>query len=83
MLPANGDASFGAAVVAGIGVGVFTGVDDAVARCCRSTSTHQPSAAAHDRYSAFFEVYRDAQQHLVAINHRLHDLTVAPSIPPG
>ena len=83
MLPANGDASFGAAVVAGIGVGVFTGVDDAVARCCRSTSTHQPSAAAHDRYSAFFEVYRDSQRHLVAINHRLHDLTVAPLIPPG
>ena len=82
-LPANGDASFGAAVVAGIGVGVFKGVDDAVARCCRSTSTHQPSAAAHARYSEFFEVYRDAQRHLVAINHRLHDLTVVPPIPAG
>ena len=82
-LPANGDASFGAAVVAGIGVGVFTDVDDAVARCCRSVSTHEPSATAHDRYTEFFEVYRDAQRQLVAINHRLHDLTAVPPIPAG
>lgn len=81
-VPANGDASFGAAVLAGIGVGVFTDAGEAVARCCRTTSTHQPSAAAHDRYSDFFDVYRDAQRQLVAINHRLHELTDVGPIPP-
>jgi xylulokinase len=80
MLPANGDASFGAAVVAGIGVGVFGDVDDAVARCCSTVATHEPDPRRHERYSAFFDVYRDVQQHLVAVNHRLHELTVEPHV---
>jgi xylulokinase len=82
LLPVNGDASFGAAVVAGIGVGIFADPIDAVARCCRTMSTHEPSPEAHDRYSEFFDVYRDAQRHLVAINHRIHELTAAQPIPP-
>jgi xylulokinase len=76
LLPANGDASFGAAAVAGIGVGMFADAADAVARCCRTIATHEPDPANHDRYTAFFDVYRDVQQHLVGINHRLHELTV-------
>ena len=82
-VPANGDASFGAAMIAGIGVGVFTDVGDAVARCCRTTATHEPTTAAHDRYSDFFAVYRDVQRQLVGINHRLHELALGPSIPHG
>ena len=75
MLPANGDASFGAAVVAGIGAGIFADVADAAARCCATVATHDPDPATHDRYSEFFDVYRDAQRHLVEVNHRLHELT--------
>jgi xylulokinase len=76
LLPANGDASFGAAALAGIGVGVFTDPADAIARCCRTVMTHEPSPETHDRYTEFFDVYRDVQRHLVAISHRLHELTV-------
>jgi xylulokinase len=76
LLPANGDASFGAAVLAGIGIGVFEGPADAVARCCRTVSTHEPSPSNHERYTEFFEVYRDVQRLLVAPNHRLHELAV-------
>jgi xylulokinase len=81
--PANGDASFGATALAGIGVGMFSDHADAVARCCRTVSSHEPSPATHARYTEFFEVYRDVQRHLVAINHRLHDLTAVSSVPPG
>ena len=81
LVPANGDASFGAAVVAGIGVGVFTDARDAIARCCRIAATHEPSSEAHQRYTEFFGVYRDVQRLLVAINHRLHELTVLPPVP--
>lgn len=77
LVPANGDASFGAAVLAGIGVGVFADPAAAVARCFHLSATHQPSPQTHDRYTDFFGVYSDAQRQLVAINHRLHDLTVA------
>jgi xylulokinase len=80
MLPANGDASFGAALVAGVGVGVFDDVEQAVARCCSTVATHQPDPARHDRYSAFFDVYRDVQHNLVAANHRLHELTAQPHV---
>lgn len=76
LVPTNGDASFGAAALAGIGVGVFDDPVDAVARCCRLVGTHDPSPETHDRYTDFFGVYSDAQRQLVAINHRLHDLTL-------
>jgi xylulokinase len=77
LVPTNGDASFGAALLAGIGVGMFDDPADAVARCCHVVATHEPSPETHGRYSDFFGVYRDAQRALVAINHRLHDLTDA------
>jgi xylulokinase len=83
LLPANGDATFGAAAVAGIGIGVFTDAHDAVARCCRTLLVHEPSAETHDRYTDYFDVYRDVQTHLVAINHRLHDLTAVGVVQPG
>jgi xylulokinase len=83
LLPANGDASFGAAAIAGIGIGVFADPSDAVARCCRTMLVHEPSAVAHDRYSEYFEVYRDVQRLLVAVNHRLHDLSAVRPIQPG
>jgi xylulokinase len=73
-LPSNGDASFGAALLAGIGIGQFTDPDDAVARCCRTTSAHEPSPEIHKRYSELFDIYRDAQRNLVETNHRLHEL---------
>lgn len=72
-LPANGDASFGAALLAGIGIGRFGDPADAVARCCRVVAAHEPSPTAHERYSLLFDIYRDAQRGLVEINHRLHD----------
>ena len=77
LVPTNGDASFGAAALAGIGVGLFDDPADAVARCCHLVGARDPSPETHDRYSDFFGVYSDAQRQLVAINHRLHDLTVA------
>jgi xylulokinase len=74
-LPVNGDASFGAAVLAGIGIGTFADPADALARCARTVATHEPDPATHARYTDFFDVYRDAQRGLVDINHRLHALT--------
>lgn len=80
-MPSNGDASFGAALLAGIGIGQFTDADDAVARCCRTTSAQQPSPEIHKRYSELFDIYRDVQRSLVDINHRLHELSGALAIP--
>jgi xylulokinase len=67
-----GDASFGAALIAGIGTGVFAGPQDAVAKCVRLLDRCEPDPATHARYAALFEIYRDAQAALAPINHRIH-----------
>ena len=71
---AAGDASFGAALVAGIGVGMFASPADAVARCVRLLDTTVPDPSAHEFYNQIFGVYKDAQAALAGLNHRLHAL---------
>jgi len=68
------DASFGAALVAGIGAGVFSGPEDAVASCVRLLDTTEPDAEAHEFYTRLFGVYKDAQAALAGLSHRLHAL---------
>jgi xylulokinase len=66
-----GDASFGTALVAGVGVGVFASPAEAVARCVRLVDVTVPEPAAHERYGRLFRIYKDAQAGLVEVNHRL------------
>ena len=69
-----GDASFGAALVAGIGAGVFGSPEDAVAGCVRLLDVTKPQAEASDFYEKLFEIYRQAQVALAGLNHKLHGL---------
>ena len=71
------DASFGAALLAGIGTGVFASPRDAVAACVRLADTTMPDAARHAFYSQLFGIYKDAQAALAPLNHRLHALVRA------
>ncbi len=66
------DAAFGAALLAGIGTGVFATPGQAVAKCVHVTDVTKPGAAAHDFYSRLFKIYKEAQAALANINHRLH-----------
>ena len=72
------DASFGAALLAGVGTGVFASPEEAVARCVRLLDRHEPDPANHERYGRLFAVYKDAQAALSPLNHRLHALTHTP-----
>ena len=67
----NTDASFGAALLAGIGVGVFATAEDAVAQCVRPLAACTPNPTIHALYSNQFEIYKDAQAALAPISHRL------------
>ena len=67
----NGDASFGAALIAGIGTGIFASPEDAIARCVRRVSMCAPDARKHEKYAKLFEIYKDAQKLLAPVNHRL------------
>ncbi|MPZ09509.1 MAG: xylulokinase [Kiloniellaceae bacterium] len=72
-VPANGDASFGAALVAGVGGGVFADPAAAVRQCCRIVEENRPDAGRHAAYGRTFEIYDEARRVLTGINHRLHD----------
>ncbi len=68
------DASFGAALLAGVGVGVFASPAAAVARCVRLLDKTRPEAGRVAYYSQLFGIYKDAQAALAGISHRLHAL---------
>ncbi|MGE4481096.1 xylulokinase [Acidocella sp.] len=70
----SGDASFGAALVAGMGVGLFNGPDDAVSRCVRLRDVTRPQADSAAFYDDLFRIYKEAQEALAGLNHRLHAL---------
>jgi xylulokinase len=72
--PANGDASFGAALVAGIGVGLFASPEAAVQACVRIVDRCLPDLRRHDLYTRLFAIYKDAQAVLAPLDHRLHRL---------
>jgi xylulokinase len=54
----NADAALGAAMVAGVGVGVFASIDEAVKRCVRFERTTAGEPEACRRYNELFERYR-------------------------
>lgn len=70
----SADASFGAALIAGIGTGVFASPEDAAAKCVRLLDTTVPDPRNHKFYSDLFGIYKDAQAALADINHRIHAL---------
>ena len=61
-VPTPGDASFGACLLAGTGIGLFADVKDAVAKCLHIDRTIAPDPEAAAKYDHLFTCYR-----------RLHD----------
>ncbi len=68
----NGDASFGAALLAGIGTGAFATPTEAINKCVRPSSRHEPDPPNHETYKSLFEIYKSAQAALAPLNHRIN-----------
>lgn len=77
--PAVTDASFGAALVAGIGTGVFADAHEAVRACVRPLDTVEPRSAYVRFYDDLFGVYRESAQRLQALHHTLSTLPEVPA----
>ena len=71
-LPAQSDASFASALVAGIGVGVFVDYQDALARCVSLLDETVPEPQRQQRYDELFAIYQAGQRALAPLSHRLH-----------
>ncbi len=74
VVPRETDASFGAALIAGVGIGVFADEASAVERTVAVVARHEPDATKRALYEDLYGVYRDAALQLVDINHRLSAL---------
>jgi xylulokinase len=57
-VPTPGDASFGACLLAGVGIGLFADVKDAVAKCLKLDRTISPDPSAAAKYERLFARYR-------------------------
>lgn len=68
-------AAYGAALLAGVGAGVFTTVEDAVAQTVRVTERILPLRANVERYQAMYPVYRSLYPILQSSFHALSSIS--------
>ncbi len=73
----SGDASFGAALIAGIGTGIFASPADALAKCVRLLDQTAPDPKTHEFYTELFNIYKQAQAAIAPLSHQLHALSQA------
>ena len=66
-VPTPGDASFGACLLAGTGIGVFADVKDAVAKCLHVDRTIEPDPKAALEYDHLFTCYRKIHDALAPV----------------
>lgn len=71
-LEAEEGPAYGAALLAGVGAGIFADVDDAVARCVRVQEHTPPDPATQARYERVYAVYRELYP---ALKQHMHTLT--------
>ncbi len=72
------DASFGTALLAGLGAGFFEGVDQAVGRCVKIVDRLSPDPETHERYRSYYDYYRQSQEALGPAYQALHRLLEKP-----
>jgi len=67
----GGDSSFGSAVLAGVGVGVFRDLRDGVQRCAKIVEEAKPDPELHSHYERLFQMYRETQGATASLSHEL------------
>lgn len=78
-LTENADASFGIALVAGLGAGLIQNSNE-LARKVRVVAVHEPEADSVRFYDGYFDDYLRIQQALQSINHDIVERYQSPSV---
>jgi len=71
--PAISDAAYGAALLGGVGVGIYDDEKSAVEKCVKIIGSEKPNQKIHEKYLNLFDIYKESQSRLVEINHRLRE----------
>lgn len=61
-MPEHAESSFGGALLAGVGVGVFPSEVEAAKRCIRMKKTYQPDPKRHEKYMELFQIYKEVAE---------------------
>jgi xylulokinase len=72
--PCVTDASYGSALLAGVGVGVFTDVKEAVLTCLQTDKVFMPNQSNHKKYQKLFKVYINIHDNLKNIYNDIHQI---------
>jgi xylulokinase len=62
----------GAAMLAGIGVGVYQDEEDAYAQVCKPGAVYEPDPAASGKYAELFKIYKQIYPALRPVSHALY-----------
>ncbi len=86
VVPAAEDATYGAALLAGVAAGVFADWPEALATCIREEAVIPPDAETHELYSEYFDLFRDVTRDMAAHDRRLvalaADAAARHAVPP-
>jgi len=71
----NEASALGAALIAGVGIGIYKTIDDAAKSINHETFVIEPNQENNNIYSEYYELYKNANQRLAKINSRLDNIT--------
>ncbi len=63
----------GAAMLAGIGVGIYRDEQDAYQRVCRPGKTYEPNLEQSGKYADWFQIYRDLHPAVKPVSHQIFE----------
>ena len=63
----------GAAILAGIGVGIYRDEQDACEHVCRPGKTYEPDLERSGRYADWFQIYRALHPAVKSVSHQLFE----------
>jgi len=76
MVPKAGDASFGTALIAGVGVGLFPDARSAAEMCVQLEESITPDPENTEKYRKYFEIYKKIHDQLAPVDQWIHEAFV-------
>lgn len=76
MAPVAGDASYGAALIAGVGVGLFPDLRTAAERCVRFEASIAPIPENTEKYRRYFAIYKAIHDQLAPVGRWIREAFV-------
>ncbi|MGL6193924.1 MAG: FGGY-family carbohydrate kinase [Thermoguttaceae bacterium] len=66
----------GAAILAGIGCGVFKDAEDAFAQTAKQSTVYEPNTELTKLYSEMYPIYQELYRSVAPVNHKLYDMFI-------